>query len=255
MGKNTAWFSLAAPVLSLLAFAGTQSPSEEEPRAVETLPVLELWYLLPKPETTGPLFALQRTMRDHAAQKFSDMGTHYYEREYADDEAVLVFFQYADLASERAGRATRSADREWFAMFQQTVDLVNEEDSHRSILFPIAGRVGSPAPKGCRVYSRSSVPPFRRIEAQQRAKGLVDHLNRTYPELNAYAYIDDLGSPYDLYLFVDHDTLHEHGSADSGSSWEATRRKFIADERYGQLQSQLAAVLQDPIVEMVVVTL
>jgi len=246
--------ALSAPALSLLLWVGAR-PAPLQGAAVETLPVIEVWYVVPQEDSERQVAMLQREMRTHAQEQFADMGFAFYERIYADDDAFLSFIHYRDLAAERSGRDTRSSGAEWPGMFQQLVEMTSDEESYRSILLPIAGPASATKPKACRIFSRSRIPPFERARAQRRARELVDHLNATYEGLAAYAYIDDLGDPHDLYLFFDHEAVWERNPMGVSTSWEANRRALLEDERYEELLSALGEVLQDPMSEIVTISL
>jgi hypothetical protein len=253
--QGSRWLPALAAAVALALLPGQQAVSSGDSGEAWALPVIEVWYVVPQEEASLELSMLQGEMRTYANEHFADMGIAFFERVYADDDAFLSFFHYPDLAAEREGRNTRSSDAKWVQMFQQLVSSTLDEESYRSILMPVAGPARETKPKDCRIFSRSRIPPFARATAQRRARELVDHLNETYEGLAAYAYIDDLGDPHDLYLFFDHEALWERNPMGVSTSWEANRRALLEDERYEELLGALGEVLEEPMAEIVASTL
>ena len=238
-----------------LAAAAIPPGPPQEPTEPEALPVLECWFVVPQEERYREMANLQRRMRAHAQAEFEEMDFRVFEQMYSDDQAFVSFFHYPDLKAERDGRTTRGGDAEWVEMFTAMVEASVAEGSTRSILLPVAGPAGRPRARVCRIFSRSRIHPFRRAAAQRRARELVDHLNATFEGVAAYAYVDDLGTPYDLYLFLDYEALWERNPLGAATSWEATRRELLEDERYEELLGRLGDVLEEPISEIVGLTL
>ncbi len=248
-----------AALAALLALSAAARPQENAhpPRSGATahLPVLECWYVVPQPERFHDAAHIHRSLRIRAATIREDAGMRVFERTYSDDEGLMTFLEHPDLRAAYDSRDEQNRDADWSRHFEELIEVTDQESSFRSILLPVAGPAEPPAPRFARILSRTPVDPFRRAAAQSRARELVDHLNANHEGVAAYAYVDDLGTPYELYLILDYQAIWERNPFEHPSSWESTRRALLEDTRYAELLEALGETLERPTVEVVSIEL
>ncbi len=245
-----------APLLALPTLAPTrQEAPPPAPAATAHLPVLECYYIVPQEGRFQDAAHHHRSLRIQAATILEGGEMRVFEQIYSDDRALVSFVEHRDLRAAFENRNTCNADPDWSSRFDELLETTDQERSFRSILVPVAGPAEPPAPRFARFLSRSPVDPFRRAVAQRRARELVDHLNANHPDVRAYAYVDDLGTPYELYLILDYESIWERSPDGHPTSWEATRRALLEDTRYAELLEALGETLERPTTEVVCIEL
>jgi len=153
---------------------------------------------------------------------------------------VLVIYPSFEAALETVAEMAR--DEGWQALQELGRDIFREERS--SYLFPLGGAAFDGFYPDSLAVLRVTRSPHSKIpQARNLARRVVEHLEATYPGLDASAYSPDLDDPEAIYWIFDYSDL---------ATWERTRASLVDDRIYLDLYREAEGLFQDELTREVV---
>jgi hypothetical protein len=216
--------ALLAPLV-LASFVASGSLQEPEPRPVlfyREIPVVE-----------GHWEDALELWSRHGAH----FGANYHDDQFgASTEGVLrAFVVYPSYQESLETAAELAVDEGWQALQELGRDTLLEERSLH--LFPLGGADFDGFFEDSLAVLRVTRSPFSKVpEARNFARRVADHLEATYPGMDASTYSADLDDPTAIYWIFDHRDL---------AAWEHVRTLLVDDEIYLDLYREAEGLFLD----------